>query len=167
MDTVVGRRDDFKCTLTLHFPKMEFQIMIPLEELGISGFGADEVILKPILLDARQRKSTSTACSQRSGTPNHHRDVALGPPKNRCRAREHARKRASCVHFGSLRRRACAKTQQLGSRKAPVDRRQAQTVRSVLRRFVSDFNQPRFTFAMSSPIRNLLEGNRKYNASSN
>lgn len=32
MDTVIGKRGDFKCILTLHFPRLEFQIMGLLEE---------------------------------------------------------------------------------------------------------------------------------------
>lgn len=32
MDTVVGRRGDFKCILTLHFPILEFQVMVLLDE---------------------------------------------------------------------------------------------------------------------------------------
>lgn len=32
MDTVIGRRGDFKCILTLHFPAIEFQVMILLDD---------------------------------------------------------------------------------------------------------------------------------------
>lgn len=32
MDTVIGKRADFKCILTLHFPAIEFQIMVLLDD---------------------------------------------------------------------------------------------------------------------------------------
>lgn len=32
MDTVIGKRADFKCILTLHFPAIEFQIMALLDD---------------------------------------------------------------------------------------------------------------------------------------
>lgn len=32
MDTVIGKKGDFKCILTIHFPKIRFQIMLLLEE---------------------------------------------------------------------------------------------------------------------------------------
>ena len=32
MDTVIGKARDFKCILTMHFPKIEFQIMVLLSE---------------------------------------------------------------------------------------------------------------------------------------
>lgn len=75
MDTVIGRRGDFKCILTLHFPKMEFQIMTLLDEhtcdavVGGLWTGSRRSSGPPSSLGSSGRSSPTAASSSATSRP--------------------------------------------------------------------------------------------------